>query len=103
MKTYKEFIAEASAAPKTFIIYTQVGLDDEFADAILKSLAKNGVEVIASDFKKGASEMFISITKGSKAKIQSSFGVARTANLDRHDFKQTGVKRQNTIASRGIK
>ena len=102
MKTFKEFINEA-AAPKTFIIYTQVGLDDEFADAILKSLAKNGVEVIASDFKKGASEMYISITKGSKAKIQSSFGVARTANLDRHDFKQTGVKRQNTIASRGIK
>ena len=103
MKTFKEFIAEASATPKTFVINTQVGLDDEFADAILKSLAKNGVEVIASDFKKGAYEMVIYITKGSKAKIQSSFGVARTYNIDNHNFKQTGVKRQNTIASRGIK
>ena len=97
MKTFKEFINEA-AAPKTFIIYTQAGLDDEYAEAILRSL-----EVIASDFKKGAPEMYISITKGSKAKIKSSFGVARTAQLDNHNFKQTGVKRQNTIASRGIK
>lgn len=52
MKTFKEFICEA-AAPKTFVIHTQAGLDDEYAEAILRSLAKNGVEVIASDFKKG--------------------------------------------------
>ncbi|AND75816.1 internal head protein [Escherichia phage WG01] len=102
MKSYQEFINEA-AAPKTFVIHTQAGLDDEYVEAILRSLAKNGVEVIASDFKKGAPEMFISITKGSKAKIKSSFGVARTDQLDNHNFKQTGVKRQNTIASRGIK
>lgn len=102
MKTFKEFINEA-AAPKTFVINTQASLDDEYAEAILRSLAKNGVEVSASDFKKGSSEMFISITKGSKAKIKSSFGVARTDQIGNHDFKQTGAKRQNTIASRGIK
>ncbi|WZK93241.1 Ip7 protein [Enterobacter phage vB_EclM_AS6] len=102
MKTYQEFINEATA-PKTFVINTQASLDDEYAEAILKSLAKNGVEVSASDFKKGSSEMFVSITKGSKAKIKSSFGVARTDQIDNHDFKQTGVKRQNPIASRGIK
>ncbi|YP_010844045.1 internal head protein [Salmonella phage KM16] len=102
MKTFKEFINE-SAAPKTFVINTQASLDDEYAEAILKSLAKNGVEVSASDFKKGSSELFISVTKGSKAKIKSAFGVARTDQIDNHDFKQTGVKRQNTIASRGIK
>lgn len=102
MKTYKEFIAEA-AAPKTFVINTQSHLDDEYAAAILSSLAKNGVEVSASDFKKGSSEMFVSVAKGSKAKIKSSFGVARTDQIDNHDFKQTGVKQQNTIAARGIK
>ena len=69
MKTYQEFINEATA-PKTFVINTQASLDDEYAEAILKSLAKNGVEVSASDFKKGSSEMFVSITKGSKAKIK---------------------------------
>ncbi|AYR04060.1 ip7 protein [Escherichia phage OLB35] len=54
-----------------------------YADAILRSLAKNGVEVSASDFKKGSSEMFISITKGSKAKIKSSFDENQFNNIQR--------------------
>ncbi|AIX12129.1 internal head protein [Citrobacter phage Moon] len=102
MKTYQEFITEAKA-PKTFVINTSGPLDDEYATAIINSLTKNDNEVIAFDYKKNSSELYVSIGKGSKSKIKSSFGVSRVDQIDNHDFKQTGVKRQNTIASRGIK
>lgn len=103
MKTYQEFIAEATKADKNFIINTSGPLDDEYANAIIKSISNQGVEVTNFEYKKNDTYMIISIKKGSKAKIKSAFGVMRVDQIDNHDFSQTGAKRQNTISSKGIK
>lgn len=51
MKTYQEFITEAKA-PKAFQIGVQGNLDQQYVDAIVASLGKQGVQVDLVDFTK---------------------------------------------------
>lgn len=97
MKTYQEFITEAKA-PKAFQIGVQGTLDQQYVDAIVASLAKQGVQVDLVDFTKGNTFNIVT-SKGSLAKVKKAFGVAQAYEIDHSELENKG--RQNTIKGSG--
>ena len=97
MKTYQEFIAEAKA-PKAFQIGVQGTLDQQYVDAIVASLGKQGVQVDLVDFTKGNTFNIVT-SKGSLAKVKKAFGVAQAYEIDHSELENKG--RQNTIKGSG--
>lgn len=97
MKTYQEFITEAKA-PKAFQIGVQGTLDQQYVDAIVASLGKQGVQVDLVDFNKGNTFNIVT-SKGSLAKVKKAFGVAQAYEIDHSEIENKG--RQNTIKGSG--
>ncbi|QWQ55733.1 hypothetical protein [Escherichia phage P479] len=97
MKTYQEFITEAKA-PKAFQIGVQGNLDQQYVDAIVASLGKQGVQVDSVDFTKGNTFNIVT-SKGSLAKVKKAFGVAQAYEIDHSELENKG--RQNTIKGSG--
>lgn len=97
MKTYQEFITEAKA-PKAFQIGVQGTLDQQYVDAIVASLGKQGVQVDLVDFNKGNTFNIVT-SKGSLAKVKKAFGVAQAYEIDHSEVENKG--RQNTIKGSG--
>ena len=97
MKTYQEFITEAKA-PKAFQIGVQGTLDQQYVDAIVASLGKQGVQVDLVDFNKGNTFNIVT-SKGSLAKIKKAWGVAQAYEINHSEVENKG--RQNTIKGSG--
>lgn len=97
MLTYQEFITEAKV-PKAFQIGVQGNLDQQYVDAIVASLGKQGVQVDLVDFTKGNTFNIVT-SKGSLAKVKKAFGVAQAYEIDHSELENKG--RQNTIKGSG--